>query len=216
MGKINDNSARPPKGASKPKDPYAEAKKRDPKLDSYIKIRNNSDKNSTQWKEAQNSINAAYQKGPQRDTTPSEDATKGRAAEEAYAKKQAEKRQYELHKSHNKPPELVAAKKPTTISSAAPAKTLAVAKPTAAPTAALTGKAKRVLRRKTNRAARKVNRTSNSNSGAVANASKKAKENAIMADIESDVKNRFGHGGKKSKRKMEGGFLEPPMDILFE
>ena len=212
MGKINDNSARPP--ASKPKaDPYAEAKKRDPKLDSYIKIRNNSDKSSTQWKEAQNSINAAYQKGPQRDATPSEDVTKGRAAEEAYAKKEAEKRQYELHKSSNKPPELVAAKQPpTTISSAAPAKALAVAEPIAA----LTGKAKRVLRRQTNKAKRKANRTSNSNSDAVAVSSKKAKEDAMMADIESDVKNRFGHGGKKSKRKMEGGFLEPPMDILFE
>tara|TARA_R110000787_G_scaffold115506_1_gene225424 strand:+ start:5761 stop:6405 length:645 start_codon:yes stop_codon:yes gene_type:complete len=214
MGKINDNSARPPaKGSSKPKaDPYAEAKKRDPKLDSYIKIRNNSDKSSTQWKEAQNSINAAYQKGPQRDATPSEDVTKGRSAEEAYAEKYAIKQ----HAIANKPPELIAAKKPTTISSSAPAKTLAVAEPAAEPTAALTGKAKRVLRRQTNKAKRKANRTSNSNSDAVAVSSKKAKEEAIMANIESDVKNRFGHGGKKSKRKMEGGFLEPPMDILFE
>ena len=51
---------------------YAEAKKKDPKLDSYIKIRNNSKKGSAAYNAAQNKINSAYGKGPQRkvDITP--------------------------------------------------------------------------------------------------------------------------------------------------
>jgi len=45
---------------------YADAKKKDPKLDSYIKIRSNSEKGSSEYNAAQNKINAAYGKGPQR------------------------------------------------------------------------------------------------------------------------------------------------------
>ena len=46
--------------------PYADAKKKDSKIDSYIKIRNNSKKGSSEYNAAQNKINAAYGKGPQR------------------------------------------------------------------------------------------------------------------------------------------------------
>lgn len=49
---------------------YADAKKKDPKLDSYIKIRNNSEKGSPEYTAAQNKINAAYGKGPQRKVAP--------------------------------------------------------------------------------------------------------------------------------------------------
>ena len=49
---------------------YADAKKKDPKLDSYIKIRNNSEKGSSEHTAAQNKINVAYGKGPQRKVAP--------------------------------------------------------------------------------------------------------------------------------------------------
>ena len=57
---------------AKKSNPYADAKKKDPKLDSYIKIRNNSKKGSAAYNAAQNKINSAYGKGPQRkvDITP--------------------------------------------------------------------------------------------------------------------------------------------------
>ncbi len=42
---------------------YASAKKKDPKLDSYIKTRNASKKGSSEYNAAQNSINSAYGKG---------------------------------------------------------------------------------------------------------------------------------------------------------
>ena len=42
---------------------YASAKKKDPKLDSYIKTRNASKKGSPEYNAAQNSINSAYGKG---------------------------------------------------------------------------------------------------------------------------------------------------------
>lgn len=42
---------------------YASAKKKDPKLDSYIKARNNAKKGSSDYNAAQNKINAAYGKG---------------------------------------------------------------------------------------------------------------------------------------------------------
>ena len=51
------------------KDPYAEAKKKDPKLDTWIKQRNNSKKGSDEYIMAQNKINKAYGKGPQRQIT---------------------------------------------------------------------------------------------------------------------------------------------------
>jgi hypothetical protein len=51
------------------KDPYAEAKKKDPKLDTWIKQRNNSEKGSADYTMAQNKINKAYGKGPQRQIT---------------------------------------------------------------------------------------------------------------------------------------------------
>jgi len=43
---------------------YASAKKKDPKLDSYIKARNSAKKGSSEYNAAQNSINKAYGKGP--------------------------------------------------------------------------------------------------------------------------------------------------------
>ena len=43
---------------------YAEAKKKDPKLDEYIAARNKHPKGSADYIEAQNKINAAYGKGP--------------------------------------------------------------------------------------------------------------------------------------------------------
>ena len=43
---------------------YASAKKNDPKLDSYIKDRNNAKKGSSAYNAAQNKINKAYGKGP--------------------------------------------------------------------------------------------------------------------------------------------------------
>ena len=52
------------------KSTYADAKKKDPKLDSYIKIRNNSEKGSPEHTSAQNKINKAYGRGPQRKVAP--------------------------------------------------------------------------------------------------------------------------------------------------
>ncbi len=43
---------------------YASAKKKDPKLDSYIKARSSAKKGSSEYNAAQNKINAAYGKGP--------------------------------------------------------------------------------------------------------------------------------------------------------
>lgn len=50
--------------ARKSPNPYARAKKKDPKLDSYIKARNNAEKGSSEYNAAQNKINKAYGKGP--------------------------------------------------------------------------------------------------------------------------------------------------------
>lgn len=50
--------------AKKNLNPYARAKKKDPKLDSYIKARNAAQKGSAEYNAAQNKINAAYGKGP--------------------------------------------------------------------------------------------------------------------------------------------------------
>tara|TARA_R100000544_G_C2227459_1_gene61890 strand:- start:8560 stop:10134 length:1575 start_codon:yes stop_codon:yes gene_type:complete len=52
------------------KSTYADAKKKDPKLDSYIKMRNSSEKGSPEHTSAQNKINAAYGRGPQRKVAP--------------------------------------------------------------------------------------------------------------------------------------------------
>ena len=58
-------------------DPYAEAKKRDPKLDSYIKERNKHKKGTPEYNAQQNKINKAYGKGPtNRSTTPGPKPTK--------------------------------------------------------------------------------------------------------------------------------------------
>jgi len=46
------------------KNPYAEAKKRDPKLDSYIRQRKGLKKGTPEYNAVQNKINAAYGKGP--------------------------------------------------------------------------------------------------------------------------------------------------------
>ena len=59
-----------PRGPRNPGGPYADAKKKDPKLDSYIKTRNNSEKGTAAYNAAQNKINSAYGKGPQRTVTP--------------------------------------------------------------------------------------------------------------------------------------------------
>ena len=61
-GKNQNKETKPAKKSNS----YADAKKKDPKLDSYIKIRNNSKKGSPEYTAAQNKINAAYGKGPQR------------------------------------------------------------------------------------------------------------------------------------------------------
>ena len=59
-----------PRGPRNPGGPYADAKKKDPKLDSYIKTRNNSEKGTAAYNAAQNKINSAYGKGPQRTVAP--------------------------------------------------------------------------------------------------------------------------------------------------
>jgi len=64
------DSTKVPKKEPKKSNPYADAKKKDPKLDSHIKIRNNSKKGSPEHTRAQNAINAAYGKGPQRKVAP--------------------------------------------------------------------------------------------------------------------------------------------------
>ena len=57
---------------------YAEAKKRDPKLDEYIKARNAAEKGSPEYNAAQNKINKAYGKGPtDRPTTTTASETTG-------------------------------------------------------------------------------------------------------------------------------------------
>jgi len=57
---------------------YAEAKKRDPKLDEHIKARNAAEKGSPEYNAAQNRINKAYGKGPtDRKTTTKTSETKG-------------------------------------------------------------------------------------------------------------------------------------------
>ena len=52
------------------KSTYADAKKKDSKLDSYIRIRNNSEKGSPEYISAQNKINKAYGRGSQRKVGP--------------------------------------------------------------------------------------------------------------------------------------------------
>jgi hypothetical protein len=57
---------------------YAEAKKRDPKLDEHIKARNAAEKGSPEYNAAQNRINKAYGKGPtDRKTTTTTSKTEG-------------------------------------------------------------------------------------------------------------------------------------------
>lgn len=67
--KAKSKPSTPPKkeGATQKKNTYAEAKKKDPKLDQYIKARNNAKKGSKEYIDAQNKINAAYGVGRQRD-----------------------------------------------------------------------------------------------------------------------------------------------------
>ena len=63
----NENKKTTPKKS----DPYADAKKKDPKLDSYIKERNKHKKGTPEYNAQQNKINKAYGKGPtNRSTTP--------------------------------------------------------------------------------------------------------------------------------------------------
>lgn len=66
--------------------PYADAKKRDPQLDSYIKQRNAAEKGSSAYNEAQNKINRAYGKGPIREVAPISEA-KGRGTSTEELKK---------------------------------------------------------------------------------------------------------------------------------
>lgn len=65
-----DELKKAPGPAPAKKTTYADAKKKDPKLDSYIKIRNNSEKGSPEYTSAQNKINKAYGRGPQRKVAP--------------------------------------------------------------------------------------------------------------------------------------------------
>ena len=66
------NSPNPPKGTDPlkgtPAGTYVGAKAKDPKLDSYIKARNAAKKGSPAYNAAQNKINKAYGKGPNRPT----------------------------------------------------------------------------------------------------------------------------------------------------
>ena len=64
---------------------YAEAKKRDSDLDSYIKTRNATEKGSREYNEAQNKINRAYGKGPIRKVEPAKTASTGKSAATAMA-----------------------------------------------------------------------------------------------------------------------------------
>ena len=80
---------------SKPKGgTYASAKKKDPKLDSYIKARNSAKKGSSDYNAAQNKINAAYGKGTTKRKVTVADGTKtstGVMAPKAETKTKAEK-----------------------------------------------------------------------------------------------------------------------------
>ena len=78
-----------PKGGT-----YASAKKKDPKLDSYIKSRNSAKKGSSDYNAAQNKINAAYGKGTTKRKVTVADGTKtstGVMAPKAETKTKAEK-----------------------------------------------------------------------------------------------------------------------------
>jgi hypothetical protein len=73
---------------------YASAKKKDPKLDSYIKARNNAKKGSSDYNAAQNKINAAYGKGTTKRKVTVADGSKtstGVMAPKAETKTKAEK-----------------------------------------------------------------------------------------------------------------------------
>ena len=62
-----DADTKPAKiGPKNKKDPYAEAKKRDPKLPEYIKQRKGLKKGTVEYNRIQNKINKAYGKGPMR------------------------------------------------------------------------------------------------------------------------------------------------------
>jgi hypothetical protein len=86
-----------PKDVVKPKPKggtYASAKKKDPKLDSYIKARNSAKKGSSDYNAAQNKINSAYGKGPTDKKVTVADGTKtstGVMAPKAETKTKAEK-----------------------------------------------------------------------------------------------------------------------------
>jgi hypothetical protein len=86
-----------PKDVVKPKPKggtYASAKKKDPKLDSYIKARNSAKKGSSDYNAAQNKINAAYGKGTTKRKVTVADGTKtstGVMAPKAETKTKAEK-----------------------------------------------------------------------------------------------------------------------------
>ena len=78
-----------PKGGT-----YASAKKKDPKLDSYIKARNSAKKGSSDYNAAQNKINAAYGKGTTKRKVTVADGSKtstGVMAPKAETKTKAEK-----------------------------------------------------------------------------------------------------------------------------
>jgi hypothetical protein len=95
--KVNTNTK--PKDVVKPKPAtktgtYASAKKKDPKLDSYIKARNNAKKGSSDYNAAQNKINAAYGKGTTKRKVTVADGSKtstGVMAPKAETKTKAEK-----------------------------------------------------------------------------------------------------------------------------
>ena len=72
MQRVENREAKLPKRkpvppAKKSTAGYEEAKSKDPKLNEYIKARNKAKKGSAAYIAAQNKINAAYDRGPQRD-----------------------------------------------------------------------------------------------------------------------------------------------------
>jgi hypothetical protein len=133
------NSPNPPAGTdpkkgtpvgTKSTNPYAEAKKRDSNLDSYVKQRNAAEKGSLDYNEAQNKINKAYGKGPTNRRTTYGPEKKGETAKAATTKSAAS-----AMASQSKT-------KPTLQTNM-----VSTSKPAAKPAAEPTGRAKRVAER---------------------------------------------------------------------
>ena len=138
---------------SKPKGgTYASAKKKDPKLDSYIKARNSAKKGSSDYNAAQNKINAAYGKGTTKRKVTVADGTKtstGVMAPKAETKTKAEK------VTDTGIPKDVKAPKPKTAMDKAK-EAIASGDKKAAKESGLKGKRKRVAKRSAGKASRTI------------------------------------------------------------